>query len=72
MSLTLDSITFDCDDALAVATFWSAALDMPIDPDGSAEFASIGRRRVGAADTERGCSPRCRKARRRRTACTST
>ncbi len=43
MSLTLESITFDCDDALAVATFWSAALDMPIDPDGSAEFASIGR-----------------------------
>ena len=43
MSLTLESITFDCDDALAVATFWSAALDMPIDPDGSADFASIGR-----------------------------
>ena len=71
MSLTLDSITFDCDDALAVATFWSAALDMPIDPDGSAEFASIGRAE-SAPQTPTGCSPRCRKARRRRTACTST
>ena len=43
MSLSLESLTFDCDDTLAVATFWSAALDRPIDPDGSAEFASIGR-----------------------------
>jgi Glyoxalase-like domain len=42
MSIDLASITFDCDDALAVATFWSAALDAPLDPDGSADFASIG------------------------------
>jgi hypothetical protein len=42
MTATLASITFDCDDALAVATFWSAALDLAIDPDGSADFASIG------------------------------
>jgi predicted enzyme related to lactoylglutathione lyase len=42
MTATLEHITFDCDDALDVATFWSAALDRALDPDGSREFASIG------------------------------
>ncbi|MGI5127960.1 VOC family protein [Pseudonocardia sp. CA-107938] len=42
MTATLQHITFDCDDALAVATFWSATLDRDLDPDGSRHFASIG------------------------------
>jgi predicted enzyme related to lactoylglutathione lyase len=42
MTITHVAVTFDCEDALAVAEFWSAALDRAVDPDGSAEFASIG------------------------------
>ncbi|MEM9035948.1 MAG: VOC family protein [Actinomycetota bacterium] len=46
MTLGIAAITFDCTDALAVARFWSAALDRPIDegqPAPSPFFASIGR-----------------------------
>ncbi|MDQ6674878.1 MAG: VOC family protein [Chloroflexota bacterium] len=43
MTLRLANVTFDCNDAARVATFWSAALDRPIDEDPSAWFASIGR-----------------------------
>jgi Glyoxalase-like domain len=42
MTLKLAAVTFDCDDALAVAQFWSAALDRPIDPKPSSDFAAIG------------------------------
>ena len=42
MTINQIAVTFDCGDALAVAEFWSAALDRGLDPDGSAEFASIG------------------------------
>ena len=42
MALALHHITVDCADALAVATFWAAALDKPLDPGGNAEHASIG------------------------------
>jgi hypothetical protein len=42
MSLRLANVTFDCDDPRAVAEFWSAALDRPVDPDPSEYFASIG------------------------------
>jgi predicted enzyme related to lactoylglutathione lyase len=42
MTLQLANIAFDCDDALAVANFWSSALDRPLDPDSSKEFAAIG------------------------------
>ena len=42
MSLRLANVTFDCDDPRAVAGFWSAALDRPVDPDPSDYFASIG------------------------------
>lgn len=42
MTLQLANVTFDCDDTLAVARFWSAALDRPLDPDPSEHFASIG------------------------------
>jgi hypothetical protein len=41
MTLSLANIVFDCDDTLAVARFWSAALDRPLDPDPTEHFASI-------------------------------
>ncbi len=42
MSASLVAVTIDCQDALVVGQFWSAALGRPIDPGGTAEFASIG------------------------------
>jgi hypothetical protein len=36
------NITFDCDDVLKLATFWSAVLDRPLDKGSSEFFASIG------------------------------
>jgi predicted enzyme related to lactoylglutathione lyase len=42
VSLHLANITFDCDDTLTVARFWSAALDRPLDPGAGEHFASIG------------------------------
>jgi len=36
------NITFDCDDALKVAHFWSTVLGRPIDAGSSSGFASIG------------------------------
>jgi predicted enzyme related to lactoylglutathione lyase len=42
MALHVGNITFDCDDVLKVARFWSAALDRPLDPGSSPGFASIG------------------------------
>ncbi|HMG42440.1 MAG TPA: VOC family protein [Acidimicrobiales bacterium] len=42
MTLQLANVSFDCDDALKVATFWSAVLDRPLDADASEDFASIG------------------------------
>src|ERR671916_159246 len=46
-SLRLANITFDCDNPQALAGFWSAALNRPVDPDPSEYFASIG---MGADD----------------------
>lgn len=46
MSLGIAAITFDCRHAMELATFWSAALDRPIDPGDESTapfFASIGR-----------------------------
>jgi len=42
MPLRLGNITFDCDDVLKVASFWSAALGRPLDAGSSKHFASIG------------------------------
>jgi hypothetical protein len=42
MSLRLAAVTIDCADALAQARFWAGALGRPLDPGGTAEFASIG------------------------------
>lgn len=48
MPARIGNVTFDCDDALLVASFWSAVLGRPLDPGGDAGFASI-----GAGDAER-------------------
>lgn len=42
MTVKLAAVTFDCADPIVVATFWSAVLERPIDPDPSDVFASIG------------------------------
>ncbi len=42
MTVRVGNITFDCDDVLKVATFWSAALERPLDNGSGALFASIG------------------------------
>ncbi len=42
MTATLYSISVDCADAQKVASFWSQVLDRSLDPDPTAEFASIG------------------------------
>lgn len=42
MPARIGNIPFDCDDALNVASFWSAVLDRPLDNGASAMYASIG------------------------------
>lgn len=42
MTVKVACVVFDCSDALIVGRFWSAAIDRPLDPQGSSEFASIG------------------------------
>ena len=42
MAVRVAAVSVDCDDALAVARFWSAALDRPLDPNPSSNFAAIG------------------------------
>ena len=49
MTARVGNITFDCDDVLKMATFWSAVLGRPIDVGSSRVFASIG----GADPTRR-------------------
>ena len=41
MTLRVANITFDCDDTLAVAEFWAAAVGRPIDEGASEWFARI-------------------------------
>jgi hypothetical protein len=41
MTVAIASVTFDCDDALVVGTFWSDALGRPLDPGASSDFAAI-------------------------------
>ena len=45
--LALANITFDCADAGALAAFWSAALERPVDDGASAFFATIGAAEPG-------------------------
>jgi hypothetical protein len=42
MSVTLEAVTFDCADALALGQFWSAVLEHPIDAGATSDFAAIG------------------------------
>lgn len=44
MPARVANFTFDCDDALRVATFWSEALGRPLDPGGTEAYSTIGRR----------------------------
>ena len=61
MTVTIASMTFDCADAQVVARFWAAALDRPLDPNASSEFATIGfagrRDTVGWGPGERDGEP---------------
>jgi predicted enzyme related to lactoylglutathione lyase len=42
MTARVGNITFDCDDVLKVATFWSAVLGRPLDKGSDEMFATIG------------------------------
>src|SRR5215469_15457845 len=42
MPARVGNISFDCDDVLKMAAFWSAALGRPLDAGSSEVFASIG------------------------------
>lgn len=42
MAARVGNITFDCDDVLMMAVFWSAVLERPLDKGSSELFASIG------------------------------
>ena len=42
MTARLGNVTFDCDDVLKVAAFWSAVLGRPLDEGSSSMFATIG------------------------------
>ena len=42
MTVKLAAVTVDCEDALTVGRFWSAALGRPLDPNPSSDFAAIG------------------------------
>jgi predicted enzyme related to lactoylglutathione lyase len=44
MTARIGNVSFDCDDVLKVAAFWSAALGRPLDESSSAGWASIGGR----------------------------
>lgn len=48
MAVRIGNVALDCDDVLAVAAFWSAVLERPLDQGSSEIFASI-----GGADGER-------------------
>jgi len=42
MTIALEAVTFDCADAVALATFWSAVLEHPVDDGATKAFAAIG------------------------------
>jgi hypothetical protein len=41
MTVSIGSVTVDCEDVWTVAGFWSAALHIPVDPEPSPYFASL-------------------------------
>jgi hypothetical protein len=42
MNLKVANITFDCNDVIRVASFWSTAIGRPLDEGSGPDFASIG------------------------------
>lgn len=42
MGLRTANIVFDCADAAALAAFWAALLECPVDPGASPYFAAVG------------------------------
>ena len=42
MSIALEAVTFDCADAAALARFWGAVLEHPVDAGATEAFAAIG------------------------------
>jgi predicted enzyme related to lactoylglutathione lyase len=48
MSVSVLALSLDCGDAEKLAGFWSRLLDRSLDPDPTAEFASIGLAEVGS------------------------
>jgi hypothetical protein len=42
MPASLYAVSLDCSDAKALASFWSAVLDRPVDDGASEDFAAIG------------------------------
>jgi uncharacterized glyoxalase superfamily protein PhnB len=42
MTLEFGQITFDCDNAAALAAFWSALTEQPVDDGASEHFATVG------------------------------
>jgi hypothetical protein len=47
VTLSVGSVTVDCNDVATVAGFWSAALGVPLDPDASPYMASLNRNASG-------------------------
>lgn len=43
MTVKVAAVTFDCTEPMAVARFWSAVLDRPIDPDPTDFAVTIGQ-----------------------------
>lgn len=43
MSVTIEHIVFDAAHAQRLATFWAALLELEVDPDSTAYFATVGR-----------------------------
>jgi hypothetical protein len=47
MSVSLESIVFDCADAQALAGFWAGVLSSEVDADGNQFFATVNRTAPG-------------------------
>jgi hypothetical protein len=47
MAVSVESVTFDCADAAALAGFWAGVVGKPVDADGNEFFATVGRQDDG-------------------------
>ncbi|MEU2256109.1 VOC family protein [Nocardia xishanensis] len=43
MTLSIANVTFDCENAGALAGFWAELLELPVDEEASEFFATVGR-----------------------------